>query len=75
MIHYIIEQNNGAKESIYGSNYINALRLNSITTKIARLAYAIYLNTQDSFTDIINNIKYVFRLLNINSEQVKQYYR
>ena len=30
MIHYIIEWNNGAKEAIYGSNYINALRLNGI---------------------------------------------
>ena len=71
MIHYIIEWNNGAKESIYGSNYINALRLNSITPKMARLAYTIYLNTQDSFVDIIDNIKYVFRLLNINSEWAK----
>lgn len=38
------------------------------TPEMARLAYAIYLNTQDSLTDIIDNIKYVFRLLNINSE-------
>ena len=41
------------------------------TPEMARLAYAIYLNTQDSFADIIDNIKYVFRLLNINSEWVK----
>lgn len=34
MIHYIIEWNNGAKESIYGSNYINALRLNGITSEM-----------------------------------------
>ena len=34
MIHYIIEWNNGAKESIYGSNYINALRFNGITPKM-----------------------------------------
>ena len=34
MIHYIIEWNNGAKESIYGFNYINALRLNSITPEM-----------------------------------------
>ena len=34
MIHYIIEWTNGAKESIYGSNYINILRLNDITPKI-----------------------------------------
>lgn len=34
MIHYIIEWTNGAKESIYGSNYINALRLNSITPEM-----------------------------------------
>ena len=34
MIHYIIEWNTGAKESIYGSNYINALRLNGITPEI-----------------------------------------
>ena len=39
--------------------------------EMARLAYAIYLNTQDSFADIIDNIKYVFRLLNINSEWTK----
>lgn len=41
------------------------------TPEMARLAYAIYLNTQDSFSDIIDNIKYVFRLLNINSEWTK----
>ena len=34
MIHYIIEWNTGAKESIYGSNYITALRLNGITPEI-----------------------------------------
>ena len=45
------------------------------TPEMARLAYAIYLNTQDSLVDIIDNIKYVFRLLNINSEWAKQYYR
>ena len=38
------------------------------TPEMARLAYAIYLNTQDSFVDRIDNIKYVFRLLNIDSE-------
>ena len=41
------------------------------TPERARLAYAIYLNTQDSFADIIDNIKYVFRLLNIDSEWTK----
>lgn len=41
------------------------------TPEMARLAYAIYLNTQNSFSDIIDNIKYVFRLLNINSEWTK----
>ena len=41
------------------------------TPEMARLAYAIYLNTQDSFADIIDNIKYVCRLLNINSEWTK----
>ena len=41
------------------------------TPAMARLAYAIYLNTQDSFADIIDNIKYVFRLLNIDSEWTK----
>ena len=41
------------------------------TPEMARLAYAIYLNTQDSFSDIIDNIKYVFRLLNIDSEWAK----
>ena len=39
--------------------------------EMARLAYAIYLNTQDGFSDIIDNIKYVFRLLNIDSEWAK----
>ena len=34
MIHYIIEWNTGAKESIYGSNYINALRLNGINSEM-----------------------------------------
>lgn len=38
------------------------------TPEMARLAYAIYLNTQDSLVDIIDNIKYVFRLLNIDSD-------
>lgn len=38
---------------------------------MARLAYAIYLNTQDSFVNIIDNIRYVFRLLNIDSEWTK----
>ena len=41
------------------------------TPEMARLAYAIYLNTQDSLVDIIDNIKYVFRLLNIDSEWTK----
>ena len=41
------------------------------TPEMARLAYAIYLNTKDSFADIIDNIKYVFRLLNIDSEWTK----
>ena len=41
------------------------------TPEMARLAYAIYLNTQDSFVDIIDNIKDVFRLLNIDSEWTK----
>ena len=41
------------------------------TPEMARLAYAIYLNTRDRFVDIIDNIKYVFRLLNINSEWAK----
>lgn len=45
------------------------------TPEMARLAYAIYLNTQGSLVDIIDNIKYVFRLLNINSEWAKQYYK
>ncbi len=34
MIHYIIEWTNEAKKSIYGSNYINALRLNGITPEM-----------------------------------------
>lgn len=41
------------------------------TPEMARLVYAIYLNTQDSFADIVDNIKYVFRLLNIDSEWTK----
>ena len=41
------------------------------TPEMTRLAYAIYLNTQDSLVDIIDNIKYVFRLLNIDSEWTK----
>ena len=41
------------------------------TPEMARLAYAIYLNTQDNLVDIIDNIKYVFRLLNIDSEWTK----
>lgn len=41
------------------------------TPEMARLAYTIYLNTQDSFVNIIDNIRYVFRLLNIDSEWTK----
>lgn len=41
------------------------------TPEMARLAYVIYLNTQNNLVDIIDNIKYVFRLLNINSEWAK----
>lgn len=41
------------------------------TPEMARLAYAIYLNTQDSFVNIMDNIRYVFRLLNIDSEWAK----
>nr|DAG87973.1 MAG TPA: hypothetical protein [Crassvirales sp.] len=33
-IHYIIEWTNGARESIHGSNYSNALRLNGITPEM-----------------------------------------
>lgn len=41
------------------------------TPEMARLAYAIYLNTQNSLVDILDNIKYVFRLLNIDSKWTK----
>lgn len=41
------------------------------TPEMARLAYAIYLNTQNSLVDILDNIKYVFRLLSIDSEWSK----
>ena len=41
------------------------------TPEMAHLAYAIYLNTQNSLVDIIDNIKYVLRLLNIDSEWTK----
>lgn len=41
------------------------------TPEMARLAYAIYLNTQNSLIYILDNIKYVFRLLNIDSEWTK----
>ena len=41
------------------------------TPEMARLAYAIYLNTQNNLADIMDNIKYVFRLLNIDSEWTK----
>lgn len=41
------------------------------TPEMARLAYAIYLNTQNSLVDILDNIKYVFRLLNIDSGWAK----
>ena len=38
---------------------------------MAHLAYAIYLNTKSNLVDILDNIKYVFRLLNIDSEWAK----
>ena len=41
------------------------------TPEMAQLAYAIYLNTKSNLVDILDNIKYVFRLLNINSEWTK----
>lgn len=34
MRHYIITWNTGAKESIYGTNYINALYVNGITPEM-----------------------------------------
>lgn len=41
------------------------------TPEMAHLAYAIYLNTKSDLVDILANIKYVFRLLNIDSEWAK----
>lgn len=41
------------------------------TPEMAHLAYAIYLNTKSNLVDILDNIKYVFRLLNIDSEWTK----
>ena len=34
MIHYIIEWTNGAIDLLFGSNYINTLKLNDITPEI-----------------------------------------
>ena len=34
MAHYVIKWSNGVKESIYGSNYINALSTNYITPEM-----------------------------------------
>ena len=53
------------------ANHGTVCRLVFETPEMARLAYAIYLNTQDSLVDIVDNIKYVFRLLNIDSEWTK----
>lgn len=41
------------------------------TPEMAHLAYALYLNIPNSLTDLVDNIKYVFRVLNIDSEWKK----
>ena len=73
---YTIRKNGTGYSIKFNDKYENAnhgtiCNLVFETPEMARLAYAIYLNTQDSFADIIDNIKYVFRLLNINSEWTK----
>ena len=60
-----------ANDKYENANHGSVCNLVFETPEMARLAYAIYLNTQDSFADIIDNIKYVFRLLNIDSEWTK----
>ena len=64
---YSIKPNNKYESANHGT----ICNLVFETPEMARLAYAIYLNTQDNFVDIIDNIKYVFRLLNIDSEWTK----
>lgn len=64
---YSIKPNDKYENANHGTVYSLVFE----TPEIARLAYAIYLNTQNSLVDIIDNIKYVFRLLNINSEWTK----
>ena len=64
---YSIKSNDKYKNANHGTIY----NLVFETPEMARLAYAIYLNTQNSLVDIIDNIKYVFRLLNIDSEWTK----
>lgn len=64
---YSIKLNNKYENANHGT----VCNLVFETPEMARLAYAIYLNTQDSLVDIIDNIKYVFRLLNIDSEWTK----
>ena len=59
------------KDKYENTNHGTICSLVFETPEMTRLAYAIYLNTQDSFADIIDNIKYVFRLLNIDSEWTK----
>ena len=51
-------------------NIQNATLCNCIfeTPEMAQLAYAIYLNTKSNLVDILDNIKYVVRVLNINVE-------
>lgn len=64
---YSIKPNDKYKNANHGT----VCNLVFETPEMARLTYAIYLNTQDSLVDIIDNIKYVFRLLNIDSEWTK----
>ena len=59
------------KDKYENTNHGTICSLVFETPEMTRLAYAIYLNTQDSLVDIIDNIKYVFRLLNIDSEWTK----
>lgn len=73
---YIIRKNGSGYSIKPNDKYENAnhgtiCNLVFETPEMARLAYAIYLNTQNSLVDIIDNIKYVFRLLNIDSEWTK----
>lgn len=61
----VLKGNDGSIKHTILCNYVFE------TPEMAHLAYSIYLNTKNNIAYLSDNIRYVFRLLNINSEWTK----